>query len=178
MKTFRFSLKGLLFAIAVIAFACVALLNATALWACIAFTGTVLVLLTATVGILFRVDESRASYIGASLFGWTYVLFSFGPAFSESTKPLLVSTPILELLYAHVEREIELHIGPGGAFLDLPEEAEIIQQPRSPYAYRFPIAKQFHTVGHSLFGLLFVTAGGLVARFFYRTKDRSIDKTT
>jgi hypothetical protein len=157
----------MLAAIALIAFGCLALLNETPIWASVAFTGTVLILLIAVVGIVYREGERRASLVGASLFGWTYLLLSCGPGFTDSTRPLLAGTPILESLYPHVERLIEVQFGAGGEMPDVPDGAEFTNIGPRRLGYRFPIAKYFRTVGHSLFALVFAAVGSIVARLFY-----------
>jgi hypothetical protein len=180
--------------VAFVAFGCVSLSNATATWACMAFTGAVIILLISAVGIVYGESERRAYCIGTSLFGWTYLLLSFAPGFMESTRPHLLTTPLLDLLHRQVERWIELPKDYPG-FLRESESLGIVVVPdtardryemwagaaairsagRGGYSYGFPIAEHFHTVGHALFAILFATAGGLVARFYYSTNGRCTD---
>ncbi|MBI3463731.1 MAG: hypothetical protein HY000_11845 [Planctomycetes bacterium] len=180
MKLFRFSLRGLLVAVAFIAFACAAVRFATDFWADAMFTLMMTVLLAAVLGIVFRRGEQRAHWIGFCVFGWGYLALVFGPWFQVIIVPRLLTSHCL--LYLHPK--LQQWLGPGwcdsshaiiypvaftseGLPLYAGDTGKVI---RNNLIMASPPISNFETIGHSLFTLLFAAVGSLVASWFYRSR--------
>jgi hypothetical protein len=88
----RFSLRGLLAAVAFVAVACAGLRYANVWWASSLFTLTLVVLIVAILGVACSKGPRRMAWLGCALFGWTYFLLVFGPWSSEHLAPRLVTT--------------------------------------------------------------------------------------
>jgi hypothetical protein len=72
MRWTRFSILGLLAATTWVGLGCYALVNATPLWASLWMGLDLLGLSIAVLCAIHRTGERRASWLGASLFGWVY----------------------------------------------------------------------------------------------------------
>ena len=77
MRTVRFPIAGLMWAVVVAALGLAALRNASDIWAGATFLVTCGVLCLALVGIVCRTNESRAWWVGFALFGWGYLALAF-----------------------------------------------------------------------------------------------------
>jgi hypothetical protein len=163
---FQFRLAGLLIAVAIAAVGCAALRDASAMWTSAVFTFTVAVLSVAMLGVLFCAGQLRAFWIGCTVFGWGYILLTFGACRSvlctHDTPPLL-TTKLLRCLYEHVH--------PGGKSDGWVYGTRLYVTPidddeSSTKKDRTPPWEYFHQVGHSLLASLIAMAGGLFARWF------------
>jgi hypothetical protein len=79
MKRPRLSILALMTAIVLIALGFAALRNPTVLGASLTFTATVAFLATAIVAAIARRGRARVTWAGVAVFGWAYLLMSFGP---------------------------------------------------------------------------------------------------
>ncbi|HUE74665.1 MAG TPA: hypothetical protein VMP01_27605 [Pirellulaceae bacterium] len=71
---YQFSIRGLLWAVTILAVGMAALLNANGLWQGLSW-GLVLYALTASILlVVYRRSEQRAFWVGFSVFGWAYLL--------------------------------------------------------------------------------------------------------
>ena len=67
MRSIRFSIKGLLLSVTLVAVGTVALLNASPLWSSVVVSITLLVLLTSLLAVLYDRDEARSFWAGSWL---------------------------------------------------------------------------------------------------------------
>ena len=143
----QFSLKWMLAAVAFVGFGCTALYNANETWAMATMAITIIGLLVAVLAAVYA--QPRAFYVGMCLFGWSYLVLTYGPTMRDSVRPLAVTDGILDLVYEVVKRDSP------PAFVGQPN----IPVPRNRY---------FQPVGHSLFALIFAFIGGVVGNWFSR----------
>ena len=99
MTRFTFSLRILSGMVLCAAFACAALRQPSNLWASLAFTVTIGVLVLGVVGILLRRGADRAFWVGFALFGWSYLALVFAPWFDKHVGPRLVTTELFSYLH-------------------------------------------------------------------------------
>jgi hypothetical protein len=78
MKRLQFSILTLLGTVTLAGLGCAALVNASPLWAAIVVSGTVLALLTATLGAFYGQSGARVFCGGFAVFGWAYLVLSTG----------------------------------------------------------------------------------------------------
>ena len=71
----RFSLKQLLLATALVAVGCVALRNANTTWVAAMFGLAWMVLVASVLLVVFRDGERRSFWVGFAVLGWSYLLF-------------------------------------------------------------------------------------------------------
>ncbi len=109
---FQFSIRGLLWAITVLAVGMAALLNANALWQGLAWGLALYALTAAILLVVYRRAEQRAFWLGFAVFGWSYLLLfltSQAPAQSQfwiRSDPLryysLLATQLAEWSHANL----------------------------------------------------------------------------
>ena len=74
LSLFQFSMRGLLVGIAVVSLGIAALVNAGPLWQGIMWGVALYALTAAILLVVYRRDQSRAFWLGFTLFGWLYLL--------------------------------------------------------------------------------------------------------
>ena len=151
MRTIRFPIAGLMWAVVVAALGLAALRNASDVWAGAAFLVTCGILCLAIVGIVCCLDESRAWWLCNALFGWGYLALAFWAPHS------LPTTHLLHLLEARIGatrqvgaglRSVMLAGGFGGAASGGPDE-------------------HFQQIGHYLLALLAALLGGVISSILF-----------
>lgn len=171
----RFSIKWLLIAVAAVAAGCVALLNASDLWADVVSGTVVVCLLIALIGTVASQGHRRAFCWGFAVFGWGYLLLM---ETLSGWSLSLVTQRLLEQLHGLVAAETEiprdeywemqgLEPGPpvdpgGGGGLGEASGAK-------PGMVRevLPMFGYFLKIGHAICLLLFALLGGLTGRYFH-----------
>jgi hypothetical protein len=98
MGHFRFSLFGLMAAIALVAIFCAAIAAGTVLWLQMVFICTLVVLLIAVLLACWERGPQRAVYIGFAVFGGIYFLLALAPFFGGNTSALLPSNIMMDLI--------------------------------------------------------------------------------
>ena len=179
MRLLQFSLRSLLVATVLIALGCAALLNATPVCASLVLSATLGVLVVAILGSIYRTGRTRAFWLGMAIVGWAYLWLARQP--DDSLRPLsdprarfleqgpLVTTLLLQQAYIDVLRLLRPP-PPPSEFVIEGSYAMVRVAPQS-----YPTQTDFITVGHSLWALLLGFLGGLLARWFYATRQtRSI----
>ena len=104
MATLQFSLRTLFALVALAAVACVALPNATRLWATSIFSLALAVLVVATFLAAFRRGAARAYWAGFCAVGWFYLLLVFGPVLREPLGQALITGLLLDELREWVQQ--------------------------------------------------------------------------
>lgn len=157
----RFSIKGLMVVVILVAIGIAALRSASELWASFVLTLTFGLLATAGLGALFSRGERQVFWIGFAAFGWGYVLVCFCTDVGQR----MVTNPIIDRFYAaHGPwKRVNFVIATPAAAGALPSQPVPVA---SVLAWESPQHQSFRRIGHSLFGLLAALLGGFVARYF------------
>ena len=151
MRTFRFPIAGLMWAVVVAALGLAALRNASEVWAGATLLVTCGILCLAIVGVVCRKDESRAWWLGFALFGWGYLALAFWSPHS------LPTTALLHVLEARIGatqqvdgglKSVMLAGGFGGPVGGGPDE-------------------HFEQIGHCLLALLAALLGGFSSSLLF-----------
>jgi hypothetical protein len=190
MTRLRISIAALMGLVLFVGVGFAALKNPTIVWASALFTLVVTLLAVATVGGLVRQGRSRAAFIGAAVFGWSYVgiAFGLGSSGNGATPP-----PFLTKALMDSQRRVQERNSPPGLFgeedpfgEDVPEiptkmrvsqvvfekpsgparESLAANPPDSPSPIVGPPLNWLNhrRVGHSLGAILFGLVGAAVGR--------------
>ena len=161
----RFSMKGMLVAVAGVALGCAALLNANYHSALGATAVAALVLLAAIPLVVYRVGVARAFWVGFVGFGWGYVLL----VMALGEWDVKVETPTRWLLYRLHELVATEHVDtqwqPPPAFL---AARQVVLPPK----ILSPDLGHFVNVGRPVFLLVLACVGGLVGQSLYLSSER------
>ncbi len=176
----RYSLGGLLVAVLAVSVGCAALVNPSPLWSQIVFTGTVVILLAATVGA--TVGGPRPVAAGLAIFGWGYLLLTSGP-WAASVRPHLLTEAALVRLEPLVLEPAVFGGGGfgagggygGGGFGGAPWNimGNMAWTPSNGWSWGgFPSEEStwLRQIGHTLWALVFGVAGGALARVAARRR--------
>lgn len=140
----RYSLRVLFVVVLVAAVSCAGVLYFAALWATSAFLGSILVLLAALLGVVYRRGVDRAFWVGFAVFGGSYLLLVFGPWATVYIGPYLGTSTLLGGFYSWLV-------------------------PRMPRVGG-PTLHDVYRGGHSLLVLVVAYFGGLAACYFSQSK--------
>ncbi len=161
----KFSLRTLLAAAALLCVGAYVLVYATPVWAAIAYTLCVGLLLAAIVCACAATGQPRFFWLGFAVFGWGYLVVLHSPIFSVQAAdrnwqvhysgPPLVTRAAIDWMWDKV----------------LPVVHEPPQWDQSMTktinGSRFPNGFAFSQVGHTLSALIFAVVGGACGRFAY-----------
>jgi hypothetical protein len=171
---FRFSLLTLLGAVLVVSIGFAALRGASEVWARIVVTGTIVALLTATLGAIYLPTASRAFCGGFALLGWAYMFLVFGP-WLEAIKPQLATTLALNRLQAAmaIEEVPQTSQTIATSMVWQVNTGNLITVPGFNNGIYFtgggapvPAALSFHQIGQTLWAVVLAFCGGYVAMLF------------
>ncbi|MEM9660598.1 MAG: hypothetical protein AAF961_19710, partial [Planctomycetota bacterium] len=151
---FRFSLRHVLLAMALIAVCAVAISAGTWFWTRALFTTVLAANLCAILAAAFLRGRRRAFWMGFALFGWAYWLIATLPAL-QIAEHQLFTNEVLAMLKEYTPDE-----NSGTVVL--------------VNTHRIAIFSFERTI-HSVAGLLFATIGGLVGSRCYTRRDGSHD---
>ena len=99
MILYRLSIARLLGVVGLFALGLFCLLNASTPLVGVVFSVFLFALSVAPIAVVYRRGERRAFWLGAAICGWFYTILSFGPWFSDSIAPMLITTKMLK--WAH-----------------------------------------------------------------------------
>ena len=102
MRFARFSISGLIGAVAISAVGLACLMFASSPWAGTTLSITLGTLTVALIGVACRRGDRQAFWVGFSLCGWTYMVLSSGPWFASDIRQRLVTTRMLRWAYPHL----------------------------------------------------------------------------
>ena len=156
MRSFRFSLQGLILLVGFLAFGFASLRSSSVLLSSAVFTLFVLTLLHAVLAVSFRRSEARAFWIGFLVCGGAYLLLVFTPLGHRLGRSLLTTELLLQL---QPVIQPSVNVGFVRSVTDGGPSASLSGHP----------AMSFHRAGHSLAGVLLGCCGGMVARLMYFT---------
>jgi len=168
------------------------------LYASVLFTLAVTLLLAAVVGVVFRRGRARAGCIGFVVFGWGYLILSFGSWFGTAVSPpALLTTMLLDALYPR------LHPAPAAPLIS---QGWVSAQPVNPpvqgwtsnQSVTMPVSSltqstvdfasvsfapspnpsrdQFLRVGHSLLAFVAAFLGFVLARAIFTRHDEQEER--
>jgi hypothetical protein len=182
MARYRFSIRGMMIVIVVLALAFTALRTPSRLWANAWFTlalGGVTIAIPAAVA---NVGDRRAFWIGFAVCGWVYFIFSLAPWVDKEASHQLFSTTLLDLASPYIINNQYMLVNYKNAFA--PPEAPEAPTPwqvwnlpnfQAPGSWgmgyvRLHCPFLYLRIGHCAFCLLIAIAGGELARFLSVTK--------
>jgi hypothetical protein len=191
MRRFRFTVAGLIAVILLLAIGMAALRNPTELWASAVFTAAVSLFASSAVGAMAHRGVRRFTCAGLAIFGWVYLVFSFGSWMGNSvgTPPLLPSC-LLDYLQDHIvsdgktpyTADVEyntFHSKTSVFRLTTPpsEPSTSTRQfaPSTAAGWRRVNMTAYKQTGHSLGAMLFGILGAFAGRFFAARRERSAD---
>ena len=141
MRSFRFTISGLMGIVVAVSVGLAALRSSSMTWAGVTFLMAVWVLSLGVVGVACGRQSERAWWLGFSLFGWGYLSLAFYHSFFPDAYGL-PNPRTMELLY--------------------PLRSYIDALPRPGYGEDF-----YSEVGHSLLSLVAAALGGLLSHAFF-----------
>jgi hypothetical protein len=182
MRRARFSIRGLMMAIVLMAAAFAALRTPSRLWANAWFSMALAGITLAVPAALCARDGDRAFWCGFAACGWVYFLVSLGPWVHRETSFQLFTTTVLDIAAPHiVENEYLLRSYMAGFN---PPKA-----PQSPTPWQvwnlpdFTEGETWHLgyatlhcpglylrIGHAAFTLLLAFLGGEASRYLHSTR--------
>lgn len=163
----RISVLGTMTIVAFVAISLVTLRSTLEIWASLLFTLEIVLLCFAIPSLLYRRGPSRAFWVGFAAFGWTYVVFCFGPVLGTSMKPPpLLTTKLLQCSYPYLITvpSDEVYVWGKGKLKD-GRNIQVTHLARGGQITFFRNdTEDFMRTGHTLFSLLFSCLGGFVSR--------------
>ncbi len=166
MKTPRPTLAMGLLLVAVLAIGLAAMRSPTLLWTQVTITAAVTTLLIATVGAL--VGSPRSFWVGFALVGWSYLMLSLGPWCSEHVAPWLLSTRIIDEVYARLVAPEKVLKGVGL------RQTHEWDGPALDFLYDFEFLR-FRRIGHALGTIVHGVLGG-IAGIFLAGQQRAVSQ--
>ena len=149
LKSFRFSIAGLMGAVLVAAVGLAALHDGSPIWAGIIFLLTCAILSLGIVGLAFR-RPKRVWWFGFCLFGWSYLAIALWSLFYA--QPTLPTESVLQWLYPILGRQDD-------AFTNVNAGVGLAA-----------VRPTYFQIGHCLWALLVAVAGGLLSSGFFASR--------
>lgn len=189
MRQFRFSLAGLFGLVTFAALNFAAVRYSVELWAAGLLLLIIAVLLVGVLGILYRRAERRAFWSGLTLFGAAYMLLALAPGLDSTLGKHLLTSKLLHEVYERTRPPRRMNVITSfhmdGAALTqdgwkpvttrsgnvTPQRWYVGTTNQLPTAPAAPNWEDVHRGGHSLFALVLCIVGGLLARYFYVTRE-------
>jgi hypothetical protein len=186
MRRFRFSLRGVMMMIVLLAAAFAALRFPTPLWANVWYSLTLATLTLAIPAAVYRRDERRAFWVGFATCGWVYFILALAPWFQTEIGFQLATTTILDVLAPSIVQQDYLLRSYVGGFN--PPSAPVEPTPWQSWNLpEFPSEKPWRLsgyatlhcpglylrIGHAVLCLLNALVGGEIVRSFGAARHRS-----
>jgi len=166
----RITVRIMTASVALAAVALATLLYSSDFWASLWFTVAVGMLLIAVAGVMHRREDSRAFWLGFSLFGWVYLLYGFCPLLPQPIKPpSLILTVITDYLYFILDPFYRSELFKQGGLFPL----NGMHYPKSPPGYHGRIDPEaYRQITHSMAALAFALIGGIAFHIIASPPDR------
>jgi hypothetical protein len=197
MRRPRVSLAGLMGFILVCGLGIAALRDASETWAGVMLLATLGLLAAAVLGVVYRRGGRRARWLGFALFGWGYLVLTFGPWFVSEVRPKLPTSKLLNDLHARLNpspepvlaivhrvntntQPVRIAIGSDLVRADEIKLSRMLVSPPNRTNYLTLRAKlltvsgnaeDFQSVGHCLLALLVGLVGAMIARWFHASRE-------
>ena len=166
MSGLRFSIANLLTAVAIIGAGLAALNSPSAYSASLLTFATMVVLLVAVLGAIYRTGETQAFWLGVALFGGSYFVVAFSPAFS------LAENQIREPLKAFRRAFWSSPLPPSVTTIPADKEPDYTDSTMTHFVSP-AWDRGFGAKLHCLVNLLLALAGGVIGRWFHATSLRT-----
>ncbi len=180
MRRFRFSVAGLMAVILVLTIGMAALRDPTPLWASTIFTAAVVLFAASLLGAMAHRGVPRFSWAGMAVFGWVYLITSFGPWPGNSVgPPPLLPSALLDQFQEYIVSDGKAQYSTIGMYIDYYKSTsgvrgtgtQLAAQP--PGVYKTVDVIVYMQTGHSLGAMLFGILGAFAGRFFAARSERS-----
>ncbi|HEX5442350.1 MAG TPA: hypothetical protein VFW87_00915 [Pirellulales bacterium] len=175
-----FSLRGLLFAIVIVAIACAAVAYPSRSWASGLFSAVLLLVVLATLGSAASRGAARAGLGGFAWLGGAYLMCAFGPWFDRQVAPHLPLTRLIPIWDDQLKESIKpTNAGAVSMALEGSRDGASIwavtQADGASYHVQVfrPTRELLARIVHSLSGFVLAMLGALAGRWFYFAADRA-----
>jgi hypothetical protein len=182
MGKFRYSISALMGLVVAAAIWFAALREGSEAWASVIFAATVIILLMAIPLVIYSHGAIRATWVGFTLFGWAYFVFTFSPWFGEHlSAPPLPTKWLLDLVHDQIHAKPQYIPNPqynGAAYVSLPGmnmpfvTQQYIVKPGTTYWMGNEV--NYRQVGHCLTALAFGALGALWTRLAFALQARRL----
>jgi hypothetical protein len=181
MMRFRFSVAGLMALILLLAVGMAALRNPTGFWASAIFTAAVALFAVSVVGAMARRGVSRFSWAGLAVFGWAYLIISFGPWPGNAVgPPPLLPSSLLDLFQEYIVSDGKTPYTTTGTYMDYYKRmshfkgsATRLTAGTPPGGFKHVDTTIYSQTSHSVGAMLFGIVGAFAGRFFAGRRERS-----
>lgn len=160
---FRFSLRWLLIFVAFVATGTVSLRYASMLVSICLSVAWLVFLMVAILGVIYRRQGQRAFWVGCCVFGWSFA--AYGTVSGDKTA---VFDRVVQCAYNRISWKMLVNAGTKV----LTNEGESVFYSESTMA-TFPQRKPFFMAAETLMGFVIAVSGGIVAQWFYATRDHA-----
>ena len=143
MRGFRISIARLMAVVLVTSAALVSLMFASELVAGTVLLATLVILMLASLGVVYRRGSARAFWVGFAAFGWGYMVLASGSWWDRGVnRPELATTALLDQFYPVLQRERNPRLLPNalGRLFDDPDPKNraIFTKLAEPISMNFP----------------------------------------
>jgi hypothetical protein len=181
MRRFRFSVAGLMAVILVLAIGMAALRDPTTLWASAIFTAAVILFAASLLGAMIHRGVRRFSWAGMAVFGWSYLVVSFGPWPGNMVgPPPLLPSCLLDHYQHFIVSDGKTIYYTSGIYIDYYKSTTGIRGAGTPMGggsimggIKTVDVTAYNQTGHSLGAMLFGIIGAFAGRFFAARRERS-----
>jgi hypothetical protein len=180
MRRFRFSVAGLMAVILLLAVGMAALRDPTILWASAIFTAAVILFAASLLAAMAHRGAQRFSWAGMAVFGWSYLIISFGPWPGNSVgPPPLLPSSLLDHFQEYIVSDGKTRYYTSGIYIDYYKGTSGIRGSGPPTAapppggFKNVDVTVYSQTGHPLGAMLFGIMGAFAGRFFAARRERS-----
>jgi hypothetical protein len=183
MRRYRFSIRGLMVLIVMLASAFAALRYPSRFWANVWFSTALAAVTLALPTALFSRDGERAFWTGFAICGWVYFAMSLAPWIHQETSYQLLTTTILDIASPYIVqkeyliRNYIVGFNPPYAPAD-PTPWQVWNLPDFSQGQTWRIGyAMLHSpflylrIGHSAFCIIIAFVGGEAARYLYARRS-------
>ncbi len=162
----RFSLRWLLGFVTFVAVAIVCLRYASFLISGCLAAAWLVFLMVAILGALYRRERRRAFWVGCCVFGWSFAAYGM-----LSSAKNAVFDQVIQSLYNTISWTAKVDSVTASTHTQEGGEA-FFPGPSLPCTITFPRKLPFEHAADTLIGFIIAMVGGIVAQWFYMTRDR------
>lgn len=170
MSVLRFSLRWLLLFVAFVAVGLLSLQYASFLFSGCLWVVWLAFLMVAILGAVYRRKQRRAFWLGCCVFGWSFA--AFGTVSGDKTTAL---DQAIQSVYEKIEWNTRADSATAQAHFQSGGKAVMGGPINIVY---FPREKPFKNAVETLVGFVVAFIGGVVAQWFYASRDRDGEAST
>jgi hypothetical protein len=179
MRQFRFSVAALMAVIVLLAVGMAALRDPTTLWASAIFTAAVTLFAASVIGAMAHRGGTRLSWAGMSIFGWIYLIISFGPWPGNAVEPPpLLPSCLLDHFQDYIVSDGKTPYTTEERYIDYYKTMTRLRSWSPPTAslpggFKSVDLTVYRQTGRSLGAMLFGILGAFAGRFFAARRERA-----